>query len=106
MFKDVIFHKESTTAGNGNEVFVNRSRSLTVEISGTATSSKVTFYAKGLAGELRPISGININGLTLANNTTGKNEIWQFDVSGLVSVVMDLTEVSGGNISIKGRLVD
>lgn len=48
MFKDVIFHKEATAAGNGNEVFVNRSRSLTVEISGTATSSKVTFYARGM----------------------------------------------------------
>ena len=47
-----------------------------------------------------------MNGLIKGNSSTGNNEIWQFDVSGLVSVVMDLTEVSGGNISIKGRLVD
>ena len=106
MFRDVIFHNEATTAVNGKEIFVNRSRALTVEISGTATSSTVTFYAKGLAGELRQLSGIKIHGLTVADETTGKNEMWQFDVSGLVSVIMDLTAVVGGNISVKGRLVE
>ncbi|HYE12268.1 MAG TPA: hypothetical protein VEF53_19020 [Patescibacteria group bacterium] len=107
MFKDVIFHNAAEEAGNGNEVFVNRSHTLTVEIFGTSETRTVTFYGKGLGGELRAIEGEKLAASTTkATSTTGNDEFWRFKVVGLVSVVMDLTAVSGGNVSVKGRLIE
>jgi hypothetical protein len=49
--------------------------------------------------------GVRLSDLATGINTTGTAEYWQFDVTGVYQVVMDLTAVAGGNVSVKGRAV-
>ena len=102
---DVTFHDSAIIAANGTEVTVGGYKNLTIEIYGTSTTRTVTFYGKGVSGTLRALTGVNIGDLSTATSTTATGEIWQFDITGLESVVMDLTAVAGGNVSIKGRVV-
>lgn len=106
-FKDVTFHNAATVAGNGTPFDVDEWKTLTVEISGTSTGRTVTFYAKGASGTLRPLAGTKISAapLTVAVSTTGTGELWQFDITGLNSVIMDLTAITDNNVSVKGRAV-
>jgi hypothetical protein len=101
---EAVFHDAATVPDNGNVIAVKGYKTLSVDIYGTATSLTVTFYGKGASGELRTIQGIKRSDYSLASSTTTLGQLWQFDVSGLESVVLDLTAVSGGNVSIKGWL--
>lgn len=102
---EVVFQDASATTGNGIEFFVDGEKSLTIEIYGTSTSRTVTFYAKSASGTVRALKGLKMSDWTSDTSTTGTGEIWQFDITGLYSVIMDLTAVSGGNVSIKGRAI-
>ena len=107
---NIIFHDASAVAGNGNEIDVGSSTTLSVEIAGDGsnTARTVTFYCKGPMGVLRAIPGTKYTGdtnYTQAMNTTGTGEIWVFDVTGLEKVIMDLTSITGGTVTIKGKLI-
>jgi hypothetical protein len=105
IIKEHTFHNAATTTGNGTAFEVGAYKTLTVEIFGTSTGRTVTFYAKGPSGTLRALMGVKISDLSTSVNTTGTGEIWQFDITGLNQIVMDLTAVTGGNITVKGRAV-
>ncbi len=102
---DVTFHDASTVAANGQPFEVKYFKSLTVEIFGTSTGRTVTFYGKGASGTLRALKGINLSTLATGTSTTGTGEIWQFDITGLHKVIMDLTAITDNNVSVKGRAV-
>lgn len=102
---DVTFHDAETVADNGTEVTVGGYKNLTIEIYGTSTSRTVTFYEKGISGELIPKMGVNLADFSTGNSTTGNNEKWQFDITGWNAIVMDLTAVTGGDVSVAGRVV-
>jgi hypothetical protein len=99
------FHDTVTTTGNGTEFKPEGRETLVVEIYGTSSTRTITFYAKGKSGTLRALSGVKLSDLSVASSTTGSGELWQFDTSGLESVVMTVTAVAGGNVTIKGRAV-
>jgi hypothetical protein len=103
------FHNASTEAGNGTPLQVGIFKTLTVEIYGSSdnTARTVTFYQKLFNGVLRPLSGIrtDVEASALALTTTGIGEVWQFDITGVNQVVMDLTSITGGSVSVKGRAV-
>lgn len=103
-----VFHNESTTTGNGSELNVNMGMTtLNFEISGTATSSTCIFEGKSVdTGEFYPVQCVNLGTLALANQTTGKSELWQCDLTALTKFRVRISTISGGNISIKGRAVD
>ena len=103
----VVFHDASSAAKNGFQCPVDGYKTLTVEISGNAsnTARTVTFYGKSYSGTLRAIMGVKLSDLSTGTSTTGTGEIWQFDVSGLDYVIMDLTAITGGTVSIAGRAV-
>jgi hypothetical protein len=103
--KDIIFQDTATTTGNGTAFEVGAYKTLTIEIYGTSSSRTVTFYGKSESGTLRAITGIKLSDFTTATSTTGTGELWQFDITGLKYVVIDLTAVAGGNVSVKGRAV-
>jgi hypothetical protein len=108
--KEVIFHDEETEIGNGNQFEVKAYKTLTVEIitSIENTSRTITFYGKSKSGVLRLIPGIKVSGdteYTIATSTTDTGEIWQFDIAGWEYIVMDLTAIAGGNVSVKGNVV-
>jgi len=99
------FHNAATSIGNGTEFTVGNMKTLTIEIYGTSTSRTIEFYGKGDSGTLRSLKGINLSTFESATSTTGTGEIWQFDITGLVGVIIKLAAVSGGNVTVKGRAV-
>ena len=103
-YKDVTFHDEETSIATGTEVTVNSAHNtLLIEIYGTSTSRTLAFKGKGPSGTARSIFGVNRSTANTAISTNGTGELWEFGVEGLSSVIMDLTAVAGGNVSVKGR---
>lgn len=103
--EDVILHDQVITTGNGTPFTVSTYKTLTIEIYGTSSSRTITFYGKSKSGTLRLLTGINMSTFTTATNTTGTGEIWQFNITGLDYVIIDVTAVAGGNVSVKGKAV-
>lgn len=103
--KDFIFHDASTSAKNGYAMEVYAFKTLTIKITGTSTSRTVTFYAKDADGNLTALMGVRMSDFATATSTTNTGEYWQFDTTGIKSIVMDLTAVAGGNVTIKGTAV-
>lgn len=113
MYRTHTFHANSTLAQDGTAFEVGSMRTLTVEIvsSSLVSARTVAFKAVRDSGTMQPLVGINISSasLTPAVTTTGTNELWQFDVTGLEQVYMDITAFTGstGNtgVTIKGKAV-
>lgn len=101
------FHDAAAEAADGAILTVSNGRTLTVEIYGSAenTARTVAFIARGPSGVDRALMGVKLSDLSTATTTTGTGEIWQFDVTGLVSVFMDLQAITGGTVTVKGRVV-
>ena len=102
---DVTFHDAATVAADGTVLTIGQNKTLTVEIYGTSTSRTIAFIGRGASGADRALSGVNLNGLSVATGTTGTGELWQFDITGLTSVFIDLQAVAGGNVTVKGKAV-
>jgi hypothetical protein len=50
--------------------------------------------------------GIHVKGdLAMGTQTTTSGEVWQFEVTGLVTFRARISSISGGTISVKGRAV-
>ena len=105
IFTDVIFHDASTVVGTGNLFDVKSFKSLTIEIYGTSTGRTVTFYGRSASGADRALKGFNLGDWSSAVSTTGTGELWQFDITGLNYVFMELTAITDNNVSVKGRAV-
>lgn len=102
--KDFVFQNAATSTGEGNFVDVEGYESLSVGITGTSTSRTIEFKHKDMDGNLRSVTGVNFNGLTTSTATSGTDEDWQFNVSGLYKFGFPITAVGGGTVTIKGRL--
>ena len=103
--QDVTFHNGATVVASGTVLTVGGYKILTVEVSGTSTSRNIEFMARGPAGINRPIMGIRLNDLATSASTNSTGEIWQFDISGLSSVLMNLADVVGGNVTVQGKVM-
>jgi len=101
----VTFHDAATAAADGTIFAIDGQSTLTIEIYGTSTSRTIAFIGRGPSGTDRAIMGVRLSDLATAVSTTGTGELWQFDVTGLIAVFMDLQAVAGGNVSVKGRMV-
>lgn len=97
------FHDAVTGAATGADMTVNDLSDLSVYIFGTSSSRTVQFFGSFDGTNFVPMSGVNSNGLANAVSTTGTAEIWKFSVSGLKKFRANLSAVSGGNVSVKGR---
>ena len=102
---DATFHDEAVAAADGTVFTVGGNKTLTVEIYGTSTSRTVAFIGRGASSTDRALMGVKLSDLSTAISTTGTGELWQFDITGLTSVLMDLQAIAGGNVSIKGKAV-
>ncbi|AHF10362.1 MULTISPECIES: hypothetical protein [Dehalobacter] len=102
---DVTFHNAAIVAADGTILTVGGYKTLTVEIYGTSTSRTIAFIGRGPSGTDRAIMGVRLSDLSTGSSTTGTGEIWQFDITGLSSVFVDLQAVAGGNVTAKGRVV-
>jgi len=108
-YTDVEFHNAAATTGTGKRFEVKSYKTLTVEIYGSDdnTARTVTFYGVGPSKVSRALAGTNITAAPLAEavSTTGTGELWQFNITGLNEVIMELTAITGGIVIVKGRAV-
>lgn len=105
------FHSAAVEAADGAVFSVGTYRTLTVDIDGTVTSATVLFKYKGENGVYKTLKGMKVSdwstGTTTAIATTAA-ESWMFDVTGLSTVIMDISAIvpgEGGSLTIKGRAV-
>lgn len=103
--QDVTLQSDAIAAGNGSEITVGGAETATLEISGTSTSRTILFECQSVGGAWYPIQGVRLSDLSMATQTTGKDEVWQFDITGLAAFRARITAIAGGNISVKGRVV-
>ncbi|MBY8913827.1 phage portal protein [Bacillus sp. YC2] len=104
-FEDVIFHEDAVETGEGNIFSAGTRKKLLVEITGTAESSDVAFWGRAFSGENLPIRGVKSDDGTSSCGTSGTHEAWSFDIAGFKEIVMEITKISGGSLSVKGTAV-
>jgi hypothetical protein len=102
---DVVLQDTATTIGNGTPFTVGSTKTLTIEIYGTSTSNTMVFEGSSVSGTYYAIQGVKLLDYTMASQTTGINEVWMFDVTGLASFRARISNVSGGSVSVKGKAV-
>lgn len=107
VLRDIIFHDSSTSESNGNIYTINNNaNSITFEITGTSASRTLLFEGESISGTYYPINCVNLVTLAVATQTTGNNELWQVDLTGLIGFRIRISSVSGGYVTIKGRVVE
>lgn len=102
---DFVFQNQISSPGAGNRLTVDSYKNLTIEVIGTSTSREVNFWGLMTSGTRIPLSGVNVTTLSTATLTQGNVEIWQFDITGLKNVEMEITSVSGGYVTVNGKVV-
>ena len=101
--EDIIFHDESATPNAGLELEVGNYKNLRISVSGTATSFLLNF--RGQLGTVNnPLLGIESTTLELATSTTINNTTYIFGIEGYDKVWFGLSSVSGGNITVVGKV--
>lgn len=108
--QDIVFQNTAITTGNGQALTVGGLKTLTVEIFGTATSGTINFQGMQASGTVTTIIGTLISNISMTQATSTSSisttpSIWQFDITGLKTVQMNISAVSGGNITVQGTAV-
>jgi hypothetical protein len=100
------FQDGVTTTGNGNVYTVKgKGTVMTFQITGTSTSRTLVFEASVDGTNFVAVKCANLSILSLETQTTGSDEIWQYDLSGIHSFRVRIGAVAGGNITVIGRAV-
>lgn len=106
--ENITFHNQAITSSTGVEYSVSSYSATTIELEifGTATSHSLTLEGK-IKDNWRVISGVKASDYSTTSNgvITTKDALWQVDVTGLTGFRVNLTAVSGGNITVLGRAV-
>ena len=104
------FQSEATAIGNGTEYMINFNHEgeliIVLDITGTTTSRTIIFECAGENGVYSNIIGYKMSDVTLASQTTGNNELWQFDLTGLSKFRARISAIVDGNVTIKGKVID
>jgi hypothetical protein len=105
-----LYNAISSTPLTSAEFIIHpKEKSIIIDISGTNTARTIAFYAKFSKNDANPIlfQASNVSTLTLASGTTSNNEKWQFDdIEGLYSILIGVTVLSGGNLTIKAKGIE
>ena len=103
-----IFQDDVTTPGNGNVFRTGRNDLVTVFITGTSSSRTIVF--EGCDGEDTPnwysLSAIKLPDRTIAESTTGTDEVWEIPLANFVAVRCRVSAVAGGTVRVTGRVVE
>ena len=103
--KDHSFHNAETAAKDG-AFFENREgfKYLTVDIDGDPTSFTLNFEQSSINGARRSLKGINVADWSTGITTSTSHQTWQFDISGIKRVYMDLAAITQGegSLTVKG----
>jgi len=102
---DVTLQNAASAIGNGTPFTVGSYKTLTLEVTGTSTSRTVIWEAQSVSGAWYAIQGVRMSDYSMATQTTGSGEIWQFDITGLAAIRARISAVAGGNVSVRGKAV-
>lgn len=100
------FHNAVAAAADGADLYVEGRSTLLVWINGSVANSarQVSFKSVDEDGNVYSIMGVRTSDFATGTSTTNKGEEWQFDVAGKYAVRMDLDSMTGGTVTVKGRL--
>lgn len=110
MVKNHVFHSAITAPADGTDLEITANLSpdanLVIDIAGTSTTRTIDFYGKSVNGNYVPLFVYNMTtGGGAIQTTATTNQLWQVSVAGLTGIRCKATAVSGGNLTITGRLV-
>jgi hypothetical protein len=104
-----VFHNNTTEISNGNELIVDNANypsQLTVTTFGTATTSVILFEANADPGDnWGAVAGLRLSDFLLSSNATRLGELWIFDISGFRKFRCRISNVSGGDVNITGKVM-
>lgn len=103
--QDVVLQENATAISNGKTFVVGAVKTITIEITGTSTSRTIVFEASSVSGAYYPIQGTKLQDFTLSSQTSGLNELWVFDVTGLMNFRTRISDISGGSVNVRGKAV-
>lgn len=111
--KPVTFHTVAAVAETGQTVQVSGYKTLAVEVFGASSAAGLlTFQGASTSGNYVAVKGKrvsdNATSTSTANFPSGtplQPDIWQFDVSGLVSFECPLLAITAGTITVQGNLM-
>lgn len=107
--KEVILYNVITATPTTQAEFKidPKENGLILNINGTSTTRNISFTLKYSNDDTSPvlIQGYNPTTSTLASSTTGTGkEYWTFDgLKGFYSLVVNVSSLSGGNLTILGK---
>ena len=108
--QNIVFFKDATSAGVSEYYYRNyNSEIISVEISGGFTSCNIVF--EGLVdlenGEIwTPLAGINLSDYSITENGVAtKAGIYEVAIEGVQKFRVRIAEVSGGNVTVFGRVI-
>lgn len=102
---DIVFQDAATAAGNGNSYSAHFANALVLEVSGTSSSRTVKFEEQGISGAWYACAGVKRSDLSFGSETTGIDELWEFDLRGRLAFRARVSAVAGGNVTVKGRAI-
>ncbi len=105
----IVFQAAAGAVGNGATLAVSGLKTLTVEVFGASSpSGTVSFMGASTSGTYAPISGTRLDTLAQATDSSDISTIpvlWQFEITGLVSVEIQITAWTAGTITVQGQAV-
>lgn len=93
--KEFTFHEGATSISEGAVVQTEGYSTVTIEVTGTATSKTLVFEGSVFSGAFFTPDGVQLS---------VSPEIYQYDLTGLKQFRANLTAISDGNVTIKGIL--
>lgn len=96
----LLFDKATSTGSK--RLGIRGFDTVEVEIYGTATSATVAFKGASKSGIDRDRMGLNMADFS-TGVIAGMGQVWQLNIGGLDSLLLDLTALSGGNVSVNVR---
>lgn len=96
-----------SAVGNGTAINMGNTDTFKItEISGTSTSRTLIFEVSNAeTGAYSVVQGVKLADLSMATQTSGKDEIWQIDGLAGLWFRVRVSAIAGGNVTVKGKAV-
>jgi hypothetical protein len=107
-YQQVVFQAARTVVGVGSPLIVGSNKTLCVEIFGVLpVGATISFQAASLSGVYSTIQGYNESTATTAATATvtAAPILWTIDITGKTSIVMNLTAITSGSVTVQGTVI-
>lgn len=101
------FHNNTIAISNGNILnIITGMVTMNIFITGNATGTTCIFEGKDEDGNWYPVNCANLSSNAYANQTTGKNEVWQADLTSWFAFRIRISAITNGGLTIKGKVTN